>query len=169
MRHRIIPAAIFLLAIFIGYQATLRAIPEIMMKGAYARLSSASTLINTFSAPRMITADNQTIVRSSPDLAYSICLIDVSEDGHFRVGGGYTEGYGSLTIFDMNTDAVYISDLSKPDANGQSVMVGFKGIYLKDGKGVALIRRYAPTKAAFEAAKIAARGDICEPFFNDSE
>ena len=169
MKHRIIPAAIFLLSIFIGYHATLRAIPTIMMKGAYERLSSANTPVNAFSAPRMITAENQTIVRSSPDLAYSVCLIDLTEDGYFRVGGGYTEGYGSLTIFDMNTDAVYISDLSELDANEQSVMVGFKGIYLKDSKGIALIRRYAPTPEAFEAAKIAARNDICEPFFDDSE
>lgn len=168
MRYCIIPASIFLLSIVIGYHSTLRAIPEIMMKEAYERLNRI-TPKNTFSAPRMITADNQTIVRSSPDLAYSLCLIDVTEAGHFRVGGGYTEGYGSLTIFDMNTDAVFISDLSETDANDQSIMVGFKGIYLKDGKGIALIRRYAPTPAAFEAAKLAARGDICEPFFDDSE
>ena len=169
MKHRIIPAAIFLLSILIGYHATLRAISGIMMKGAYERLSSANTPVNAFSAPRMITAENQTIVRSSPDLAYSVCLIDLTEEGYFRVGGGYTEGYGSLTIFDMNTDAVYISDLSELDANEQSVMVGFKGIYLKDSKGIALIRRYAPNPEAFEAAKIAARNDICEPFFDDSE
>ena len=166
MRHRIIPAAIFLLAIFIGYQATLRAIPEIMMKGAYARLSTANTPINTFSAPRMITADNQTIVRSSPDLAYSVCLIELPMVGHIRVRGGYTEGYGSLTIFDMNTDAVFIADLTSKDVSERTVILGPNKIDLKDGKGVALIRRYAPNDAALNAAKGAANDDICALYAN---
>jgi len=161
MRHRIIPATIFLLSILIGYHATLRAIPTIMMKGAYERLSSANTPVNAFAAPRMITADNQTIVRSSPDLLYSVCLIELPVVGQIRVRGGYTEGYGSLTIFDMNTDAVFVADLTLQDVSKRTVIIGPNDIDLKDGKGVALIRRYVPNEAAFDAAKGAAKDDIC--------
>ena len=59
----------------------------------------------------------QTIVRSSPDLLYSVCLIELPVVGQIRVRGGYTEGYGSLTIFDMNTDAVFVADLTLQDVS----------------------------------------------------
>jgi len=181
MKHRIIPAAIFLLSIFIGYHATLRVIPTIMMKGAYERLSSANTPINAFSASRMITAENQTIVRSSPDLAYSVCLLDLTQNT-VEVRGGVWNGYSSLTIFDENTDAVFVTSLDNNDTAKRGVIVinfdalpalpkratyGENILNIKGDKAIALIRRYAPNKAAFDAAKIAGKEDVCAPYQSD--
>ena len=168
MKHRIIPAVLFLFSIWIGYHAALTKVPNVMMKGAYERLSAGTTPINEFSIPRMITDKNQTIVRPSPDLAYSVCLIDLSQ-GPIWVRGGKTEGYGSLTIFDMKSDVVIIKDLSAKNFTAKrSVLIGEGGFDVQGDKAIALIRRYAPNSESFERINVEAKADYCGPVKNQN-
>ena len=78
MRRWLVPALIGLVAALIAYQATLLATPFALMRAAAARAGKGLP-VNRFAFGPMTTAGNQTIVRPSPDLSYSLCVFDVSK------------------------------------------------------------------------------------------
>lgn len=174
-RH-IISFFLFVLATCLGYQVTLSAISKIAMKKVDARFKARGLPVNQFGPPLKITAENQTVVRSSPDLAYSICRIDLS-NGPVEVRGGVWEGYSSLTIFDENTDAIFVTSLNENDDAVRGVIIspykfislsfqnsGLDKRIIKSDFAIALIRRLAPDEESYDRAKLAAKDDVCKLF-----
>ena len=122
-------------------------------------------------SPRQ-TPQTQRIVRPSPDLSYAICRFDVS-DGPVLITAPGWDGYGSLSVFDDQTNNVFVVSLDGEDTsvilNSASSPTEYSGdmassvntIKVK-GTGIALIRRLAPTDDAHEAAAKLVAGARCD-------
>ncbi|WP_207559691.1 DUF1254 domain-containing protein [Falsiruegeria litorea] len=128
-------------------------LPTFIMDKAIALLRGDGSTFNQWLPSEPITPDNQPVVRASPDLAYTICLLDLS-DGPLLVSAATWSGYGSLSIFDHDTRNVHASTL-RGDGAMHGVIVATKDqstpansnmpvVRLSDETGVALIRRLAP-------------------------
>lgn len=163
----ILPLVVFVLSAAIGHVFVLTSIPSFIMGKAHQTFEEQGIPSNKFvSSPRQ-TPQTQRIVRPSPDLAYAICRFDTTT-GPVFINAPLWDGYGSLSIFNANTDNVYVADLS----TGSS----FAGIEVRrpaentvegalklDGRGIALIRRLAPTDEAHAEAAALAAGATCAP------
>ena len=159
----------YILAFIGAHIFTLRAAPSVIMTKAITVMSERGIPPYRFVMSKRLTPESQSIVRASPDLAYSLCLFDLL-DGPVMVRGEKWDGYGSLTIFNGVTDAVYISSLDAAGKDTGSVVLTLDDKFvskahpvavLKNPKGIALIRRLAPTGKLFEMAQDLSKSDIC--------
>lgn len=135
------PILLAALVAVVTYVAALWATPHVIMAKAMEKLGAGG--INVMRHQGLPTAENRWIVRPSPDLAYSICVFDLSM-GPVKIDAFVPpRRYWSLSVFDANTDNIFsindraVSDryaltLSKDGADGSLAVPG--------GKGIALIR-----------------------------
>lgn len=145
----------------------LGSIPGFIMNKAHATFEAQGLPQNMFlSSPRQ-TPTTQRIVRPSPDLAYALCLFDTA-NGPVRITAPIGEGYGSVSIFNDQTDNVFVGDLS-PGSDFAGVTISHsrhkgdpKPDVLLNGAGIALIRRLAPTQADYDGAAALVAGAACE-------
>ncbi len=169
---RLIWIFVFSASVLIGHFAVLRQAPKVIMSKAMTIMGERGVPLHGFSLSPRITPKTQTIVRPSPDLAYSICRFDLSS-GPVFIEGAKWDGYGSLTIFDAHTDAVFITSLDKKDSKPNSVVLSMEGqsniskngsaiAVLSKPRGLALIRRIAPTKGLYDQVKALSNNDVCE-------
>jgi uncharacterized membrane protein len=87
--------------------AAITAIPQVIMGIAVDRMAARAGY-NRFTHPPLTTAATQTIVRPSPDLAYSACPYDLSK-GPLQIDVVPVAGrYSSLSIFDARTDVIFV-------------------------------------------------------------
>ena len=173
MRKALVFAVIFLAAGLAGHVATLHALPTLIMAKAIRTLQENGSPTNAFlMAPRM-TPQTQTVVRPSPDLAYSICLFDVS-DGPVLVQAARWPLYASMSVYDARTDNVAALSVQTGSGEANSIVITYKNhdappdegafrVAMDHPKGVVLIRRLAPTAELYAAAAAAAKGDVCAP------
>jgi uncharacterized membrane protein len=146
------------------------------MSAAMARLSQNGAAVNVWThAPRM-TEDVRVIVQPSPDLAYSSCVYDLT-DGPVRLQVTPWGDYMSLSLFAANTDNFYTLNDRQMGAAPGVVILRLQGqtvaeadataaravVESPSARGVALIRRLAPSSDAFAAAEKARETDRCEP------
>lgn len=128
-------------------------LPTIIMDRAITLLQGEDNGFNVWLPSDPITPQNQPVVRASPDLAYTVCLLDLS-DGPVKVTAATWSGYGSLSVFDHDTRNVHTSSLrGEGDIRGVIIATSeqvtpvsgdFPVVLLSDDTGVALIRRLAP-------------------------
>lgn len=163
----IIPAVVFVLSGVIGHLFVLTSLPSFIMGKAHQALEAEGIPMNGFvSTPRQ-TPQTQRIVRPSPDLAYAICSFDTTS-GPVFINAPSGEGYGSLSIFNSKTDNVFVADLG-PDSDFQGIEVrrpaenNREGALKLDGRGIALIRRLAPTQEQYDVAASLVDGATCAP------
>jgi uncharacterized membrane protein len=135
------PILLAALVAVVTYVAALWATPHVIMAKAMDKLGAGG--INVMRHQGLPTAENRWIVRPSPDLAYSICVFDLSM-GPVKIDAFVPpRRYWSLSVFDANTDNIFsindraVSDryaltLSRDGAGGSLAVPG--------GKGIALIR-----------------------------
>ncbi|GAB5436240.1 DUF1254 domain-containing protein [Falsiruegeria mediterranea] len=128
-------------------------IPTFVMDRAIDLLKGEDNAFNQWLPSAPITPENQPVVRASPDLAYTVCLLDLSS-GPVKVTAATWPGYGSLSIFDHDTRNVHASSL-RGDGSLSGVIVATQDqqtppntdlpvVRLSDETGIALIRRLAP-------------------------
>ncbi|MBL4870147.1 MAG: DUF1254 domain-containing protein [Robiginitomaculum sp.] len=167
----------FILVAAIAHMASLRAAPYMIMSKVIRTMADRGMPLHRFIISSRITPQTQTIVRPSPDLAYSICRFDLA-NGPIIIKGTMWAGYASLTIFDAQTNAVFIGSLDSenPDENSsQNSVILTMGsdvkaaknipiVMLKKPTGLALIRRIAPTTALYEQAQLLTKSDVCAPY-----
>ncbi|MCI5045317.1 MAG: DUF1254 domain-containing protein [Aquisalinus sp.] len=85
-------------------QVAAHKMPTIIMAGAMKKLEEGyQASANEFGHSDPIKADNQRVVRPSPDLAYSICLYDLT-DGAVVVTVPKASNYLSVALYDMGTN-----------------------------------------------------------------
>ena len=166
------PAIALAIAAVVGHIFVLQSAPTLIMSRAMAVMEERGIPLHGFArAPRM-TPDTQTVVRPSPDLAYSVCRFDLSQSWHsLRVRMAAYDGYSSVSFFADNTDnfltvrgdgeareVLLLPPGSKraPDNPPELVMVA------PSQTGVILIRRLAPTQADYEMMSAIAANDVCE-------
>ena len=166
------PALVFgLVVALVAYQVAIVQTPRLLMAAAARRLAATGGT-NAFAHGPLATAASRAVVRPSPDLAYSSCVVDLS-DGPVRVGvPPLPARYWSLSVFDARTDVAFVANnverggqpiavvLARP---GQVVPPGSTVVTLKDDRAIALIRALVDDRAGFPAIDAARRGAVCEP------
>ncbi len=176
MRVPLIGLGTFAASLVAVHLLVLNALPEYIMTKARERFVASGLPVHQWQMAPRVTPQSQTIVRSSPDLAYAICLIDLS-GGPVTLSVPTWPDYGSLSIFDSGTDNVYAGSLDArmsgaPDV--RRVLVAQAGQLVKAApdmdvvrvnqpEALALIRRLAPSQALHETAAAFVPLSSCGP------
>lgn len=139
------------------HAAAVWAVPRVITKVALDRISVAASGANVFlHAPRAM-AEVRTIVRPSPDLAYSVCVADVG-GGPVKVFAPVSEPYTSVSVFAANSDNLLaLNDREtggKPieltiAGPGQPVPEGGAVVRLPSDRAIVLVRRVIRNDAHF--------------------
>ena len=175
MRLPVIGITSFIIGLVAVHFLVLNALPGRIMSTARERIGGQVPL-HTWQMSARITPQTQTIVRPSPDLAYAICVIDLS-DGPVEISVPTWPEYGSLSVFDANTDNVYAGSLDArlPGATGaRRILVAMEGqdtdasditeiVIVDSPEALALIRRLAPTQGLYDAAAALVPASTCGP------
>lgn len=85
---------------------TVSLVPIVIMQRAMSMISGGDRINVALPAPRA-DAKNQRVVRSSPELLYTVCVFDVSESA-LHVSGSAQDAYVSLSGFAANTDNFFV-------------------------------------------------------------
>lgn len=163
----ILPLIVFVLSGVVGHLFVLTSLPSFIMGKAHQTFEAEGIPENMFVATPRQTPQTQRIVRPSPDLAYAICRFDTTY-GPVFINAPTWDGYGSLSIFNSKTDNVFVADLG-PGSGFQGIEVrrpaenNREGALKLDGRGIALIRRLAPTQAEYDVAASLVSGATCAP------
>ncbi len=176
MRSFIMGLTAFIVTFLIAHLVVLSALPERIMSTVRERMVESGLETHGWRMSPRVTPETQSVVRPSPDLAYAICLIDLS-NGPVELSVPAWPEYGSLSIFEAGTDNVYAGSL---DARAEGtpgmrrVIVAMDGqdvyqageaeqVFVKKPQALALIRRLAPTQTAYEAAAALIPASRCAP------
>jgi uncharacterized membrane protein len=118
MRWRL-PLAVFLLTCAVSGWVTLNAIPGFIMGKAMDRIAATGGGAGEVRHAPRLTQDNQTIVRASPDILYSVCAYDLSDGPRLLTVPWPADGnYASVSFYDANTNNFAV--VSDRDAEGAS-------------------------------------------------
>jgi uncharacterized membrane protein len=171
MRPWLMHVVVFLVMAVVGHVAATVAFPRAIMSVAVHRIIETAGGANTlFHGPR-VTPQSQRIVRPSPDLAYSICVLDLSQ-GPVRVRVARGSAYASAAFYADNTDNIATLNDRSFGPEGAQFLVLARGmppraalgetiVMLPSNKGLLLVRRLAPTQADFDRVARERAGDQC--------
>jgi uncharacterized membrane protein len=169
MRRWLLPLLFGLAVAVFAWQAALVAAPRIIMSIAVKRLAEAGGINRMLHAP-LAGPGRRTIVRPSPDLAYSSCPFDLSRSALFLRVMPNQAPYWSLSVFDRNTDVAFVRNNRDSKGGvidlvlareGQAVPPGFETVRLKGDRGIALLRILVPDRARFAELDRARRSSFC--------
>ncbi|WP_421788029.1 DUF1254 domain-containing protein [Hyphobacterium sp.] len=147
------------------HAATVWYLPRFAMDTAMSRLEAAGGETNSWLHVPPTDETSRRVVRPSPDLLYSVCLLDVSE-GPVRVQAADWGDFTSLSLFASNTDNIFARNDRQTSGDIEIVVAdGADGeVDLGGQTGIALIRRLAPDADRIAAADAVRRArDVCEP------
>ena len=113
-----------------SYFAMLHYTPDLLMAAALRKTTEASGGYNHMVHRPLTTAENQTIIRPSPDLLYSACPYDVSVTPLIIHAVPVPGHYSSISVFDARTDVAGV--LNDEAMAGQPATV----IVARDGQAV---------------------------------
>jgi uncharacterized membrane protein len=158
-------AALF--AAVIAHLAFVHFMPRVLMGVAIDRVSGGQ--FNAWRVSDRVTETSRTIVRPSPDFAYSACSYDLSR-GPVIITATPNNAYWSLSLYAQNSDNFFVID-DREARFGAEITLVRRGHAHPEGasmvvespskRGIALIRRLAPTVDAYNAAVGVAREDVC--------
>ncbi len=158
-----------LLIAIITHVVLLLAVPRVLMQGAMNRLGAAGE--NAWHSGERVTARSRQIVRPSPDFAYSACVYDLRR-GPVRIAVTPWPSYWSLSFYGANSDNFFVVD-DREMRRGATILLIRAGrrrpetndvvVESPSARGVALIRRLAPSPDTHAAAVATAEGDACAP------
>ena len=177
MKRAVLFLFVFVFSVVVGHFVTLFAVPQIIMKRAMTAMEDRGVPLHGFVLSPRITPQTQTVVRPSPDLAYSICRFDLSEaGGKLEIHAAVWEGYGSISFFDARTNNFSTIRVGETGAanDGSDVLLmspefqpgsdrpeGEIRVTAPTEKGLILIRRLAPTPEDYARVKVISVGDEC--------
>ncbi|MBI3439019.1 MAG: DUF1254 domain-containing protein [Proteobacteria bacterium] len=142
--------------------------PTVLMNVALQRLGGGH--YNAWHLGERVTQASRTIVRPAPDFAYSACPYDLS-NGPVRIHVTPWTDYWSLSLYANNSDNFFVLD-DREAQNGVEVLVMSAGaappdhetatiVHSPSQRGIALIRRLAPTPDTYAAAAQVSHADVC--------
>jgi len=168
MTRIIVFALIAIAGLFIGFAAYVVSYPRMVMDRTLTRIAMDGEFLNKWRMGRRPGPQSRGVVRPSPDLAYAICVYDLS-DGPLKIRVAPWDDYWSLSLYAANTDNYWtVNDKMFPDGveimlqPGNSRATSPSIVESPTLRGAALIRRLAPTKALHEKASALNENDICE-------
>lgn len=141
--------------------------PRVLMNVAFERVAAGRT--NDWHLSPRVTPEARAIVRPSPDFAYSACAYDLG-NGPIRMRVPPWNAYWSLSLYADNSDNFFVLDDREAREGADIVVIKRGGEHPRDAarvvespssRGIALIRRLAPTPDAYDAAAQVAQGDVC--------
>jgi uncharacterized membrane protein len=163
------PLLLGMIAAFIAWQAVLMLTPRVLMALAVSRIEKVGGP-NHFTHAPLADDNSRAIVRPSPDLAYSSCPFDISK-GPLRIDAVPLTAapYWSLSIFDAQTDAVFVRNSTESSApfriaivaRGQAAPAGYAPVHVSGTRGIALVRILVDDKARFAEIDAARRQTSC--------
>jgi uncharacterized membrane protein len=169
MRRWLFPLLFGLVAAAFAWQATLVAAPRVVMSIAVKRLAEAGGLNHMLHAP-LRGPGRATVVRPSPDLAYSSCPFDLSKGPLLIEVAPVPAPYWSLSVFDHRTDVAFVRNNRDTGGGpiriviareGQPVPAGVEAVRLSGDRGVALVRILVEDRARFAPLDRARRASSC--------
>lgn len=169
MRRWGIPLLMGMVAAIGAYQAALMATPPVLMGMAVSRVEKVGGP-NHFTHSPLADDKSRAIVRPSPDLAYSSCPFDLSK-GPLKIDAVPVTiaPYWSLSVFDSQTDAVFVRN-AVADArpfrvaivgSGQEAPAGYTPVHISGTRGIALVRILIDDRARFAEIDTARRATRC--------
>lgn len=150
-----------------AFLTTAWAMPQIIMFVAMGRFASIAGPNQMFHAPPP-THESREVVTPSPDLAYSVCVFDLS-DGPVQVIADYPEGaYWSISAYADNTDNFFIANDQTTDGPPSRFVFTTKSdggdmIVSPSRRGVILLRHHIADQGAITLINERRRNSICEP------
>lgn len=141
MIRRLAPLVLVAAMALGGYYATLAAAPFGLMRLAEAKIASNAP-INRFTHQPPVRAEQQFVVRPSPDLLYSTCPYDLTA-GPLEITAVPVPGrYSSISVFDARTDVAFVRNDKQMAGQAMRVVLALPG--QKTPAGTETIRvRYA--------------------------
>ena len=176
MRSFLAGFVVFLASCAAAHLVVINALPGKIMSTVRERMMAGGLPVHRWQMGERAAPDNQAVVRPSPDLAYAICLIDLSK-GPVELDAPAWDGYGSLSVFSARTDNVYAGSLDArvpgtpamrrvvvalPDQD-VSAAGDADIVRVKQPEALSLIRRLAPTEETYSAAKALIPESRCTP------
>lgn len=158
-----------LAAAVVSHFAFVQAVPLVLMNAAISRVGGGQP--NQWRLGARVTPASRAIVRPAPDFAYSSCAFDLSR-GPVIIHVAPWDAYWSLSLYAANSDNFYVID-DREARDGATITLarqaprdaGEEGqpttVISPSVRGIALIRRLAPTADAYAAVSQVAAGDIC--------
>lgn len=141
--------------------------PRVLMNAAMSRVSNGQ--FNAWRVSDRVTETSRTIVRPSPDFAYAACPYDLG-DGPVVIAAAPWQDYWSLSLYAANSDNFFVID-DREARFGAEITLVRQGSAHPEGasmvvespsrRGIALIRRLAPTVETYSGALRVAREDVC--------
>jgi len=169
IRRWIVPILIALAIGALAFQVTLMATPGTLMALAMNRLTTLGP-INHFAHTATPTPADREIVRTSPDLAYSPCPFDLSGGPLLINAVPVAAPYWALSIFDAQTNAVFVRNRFEAQDRpfrvavihgGQVAPPGYEPVRVDGARGIAVIRILVADPASFPAIDAARRASTC--------
>ncbi|MEO0548865.1 MAG: DUF1254 domain-containing protein [Pseudomonadota bacterium] len=166
----LIACLVFAVSAVAAHFWVLTSIPGFIISTADSRMAEQGVPEYQWTATPRQTPETQRIVRPSPDLSYSLCRFDVRHGPVFITAPTW-DGYGSLSIFNDQTDNVFVGDLG-PDSVFSGIVVSRPGAQIEadvaqptvqvEGVALALIRRLAPDAERYDLAASLVDQSVCE-------
>lgn len=156
----------------IVHVVAVRSLPGFIMSRVMSKIGGG--VVDAFVEPKLATAEARTIVRPSPDLAYSICVLDLSK-GPVRVTAPLTAPYTSVALYSSATDNYFVRNDRDTGGKDIDVIVVAPGtakpanapaeiVEAPTVKGLVLVRRVVESAAAFPALDAIRRKATCSPY-----
>ncbi|GAA0321553.1 hypothetical protein GCM10009087_34760 [Sphingomonas oligophenolica] len=161
-----------LLGVVLGVAAwhlVMAATPDALMRLAVERVAKMGGM-NRFTHAPLATSASRTIVRPSPDLAYSSCPFDLTGGPLLIDAVPVPAPYWSLSIFDSHTNAALVRNGEKARgqpfhiavlAPGQTAPKGYEAVHVDGTRGIALVRILIDVRARFPATDAERRATTC--------
>lgn len=144
--------ALALLVLVLVHWAGIWVAPRLIMFMAMRRIEAAGATSNqAFHAPA-VDARSRTIVMPSPDMLYSLCLLDLSR-GPLRVRAQpRLDSYWSVAVYEANSDNLFVRNdrqlqgrgldlwLSAPAHRALPVPDGVTPVSMPSARGIVLLR-----------------------------
>lgn len=146
--------------------------PSLIMSRAIGRIADIVGM-NAMAYPPRPNADNDTVVRSSPDLLYNACAYDVSEKPLLLTAEVPPGTYWSAAFYDLNTNNYRVINDRQATTGGIRVLVTQAGAPSADApagaetiaspttRGLVLIRTLVNDEANFAAINEARKQAKC--------
>lgn len=146
--------------------AVILSAPRLLMNGAMDRISAQR---NIWRHEERASETARALFRPTTDVALSRCVYDLSH-GPVRISAERWRDYASLTLYGANSDSFFtLSDREAPDGFDITIVRAGRAppehasqvAYSPSTRGVAILRRLAPTTNRFAAAELARQSDRC--------
>jgi uncharacterized membrane protein len=166
------PIGFGLVVALLANVATTALIPRVIMSVAMKRMAETAGGANTLLNMPLVTPQNQKIVRSSPDLAYSTCVLDLT-NGPISIFIGKGSDYASAAFYAANTDNIFTLSDKSIGPQGARILVQAAGTQAQTGRGevvvtlpsqhgLLLVRRLAPSAQAMARVEQERARDSCK-------